>query len=55
MQNAKKSISMTILPKAEQNEGNTNQINKHKCEPSEGGNLKVGLEGCAIIARHFLH
>jgi hypothetical protein len=44
MENARKTTSTTILSKAEQNGGNTNQSNQHKCEPSEGGDLDVGLE-----------
>ena len=55
MENARKPTSTTILSKAEKNEGNTSQRNQHKCEPSEGGDLEVGLERRPVIARHFSH
>jgi hypothetical protein len=55
MENARKPTSTTILSKAEQNGGNTSQRNQHKCEPSEGGDLEVGLERRAVIARRFSH
>jgi hypothetical protein len=53
MDNSRKPTSMTILSKAKKNRGNTIQSNQQKCEPREGGDLKVGLERRAIIARHF--
>jgi hypothetical protein len=55
MENARKPTSMTIISKAENNRGNTSQRYQQKCEPSEGGDLEVGLERCEVISCHFSH
>jgi hypothetical protein len=55
MENARKTTSTTVLSKAEQNGGSTSQSNQHNYESSEGGDLEVGLEQCAVIACRISH